>query len=86
MYVQYHRILLSNASEFLLYDYTCYHFMYGSPSAFFFSGEHDKTISFAGAAGLIYEKCLQSTTISDADGSESRKGIHRPDLPAAVHD
>jgi hypothetical protein len=53
-----------------------------SPSALFFSGEHDKTISFAGAAGLIN---IQSTTISDADGSENRKGLHRPELPASVH-
>ena len=32
IYVQYRhgRILLGNASEFLLYDYTCYHFMYGT--------------------------------------------------------
>ena len=30
IYVQYRRILLSSASEFVLYDYTCYHFMYGT--------------------------------------------------------
>jgi hypothetical protein len=42
-----------------------------SPSALFFSSEHDKTISVAGAAGLINRKYLQSTTISDA-GSENR--------------
>ena len=35
-----------------------------SPSALFFSSEHDKTISFAGAVGLINRKYLQSTTIS----------------------
>ena len=55
-----------------------------SPSALFFSGEYDKTISFAGAAGLIDRTCLQSMTISDADGSEDRKGLHRPDLLAPV--
>ena len=55
-----------------------------SPSALFFSGEYDKTISFAGAAGLIDRTRLQSTTFSDADGSENRKGLHRPDWPAAV--
>ena len=53
-----------------------------SPSALFFSGEHDKTINFAG--GLIKRKYLQSTSISDADGSENRKGLHRPDLPASA--
>ena len=30
IYVQYRRILLSSASEFLLYDYARYHFMYGT--------------------------------------------------------
>ena len=30
IYVQYHRISLSGVSEYLLYDYTCYHFMYGT--------------------------------------------------------
>ena len=30
IYVQYCRILLGSASEFLLYDYTYYHFMYGT--------------------------------------------------------
>ena len=28
-----------------------------------FSGEHDKAITFTGAAGMIHGKCLQSTTI-----------------------
>ena len=53
-----------------------------NPSALFFSGEHDKMISFAG--GLIKRKYLQSTSISDADGSENRKGLRRPDFPAPV--
>ena len=30
IYVQYRRIWAIHASEFLLYDYTCYHFMYGT--------------------------------------------------------
>ena len=30
IYVQYCRVSLSSASEFPLYDYTCYHFIYGT--------------------------------------------------------
>ena len=74
IYVQYRRISLSSASEFLLYDHTSYHFMYGTILVFF-SSEHDKTISFAGAAVLIKRKFLQSTTISDADGSERKRTL-----------
>ena len=57
-----------------------------SPSALFFSGKHDKTIGFAGAAGLINRKCLQSTTIShgDADASETKKDTIGLISPAPV--
>ena len=54
-----------------------------SPSASGFRGDHDKMISFVGAAGLSHGKCVLWTTISDADGPEN-KGLHRPDLPVFV--
>ena len=84
IYVQDRMISLSSASDFsvvrlhLLSFYVRY-----SPNALFFSSEHDKTISFAGAAGLINRKCVQSTTIGDADGSENKKVIS-PHPPCRV--
>ena len=40
IYVQYCRVSLSSASEFLLYDYTCYYFMYDTVLAPYSSVEN----------------------------------------------